>query len=115
MPGDEFEVGEYLIVRDLQRATQRIATRADLEEGMVVEVQQTRGPMLICDPIDLSEVDAGEEIEVQPFPASAGNPFTLQGGGVQESSESRLVEDDVAAEISEFLTESRNVESETRR
>lgn len=114
MSAQEYSAGDYLFIRDAQKAAQRIAMQAELEEGLLVKVQQTRGEMLICEP---AELDTDGEIEVQLFPSSAGKSFTLQGGAGAEQveAESRLIEDDVAADVSEYLTSSQDIESRTRK
>lgn len=103
MTSNEYDEGDYIQIRDVQRARARIGMQPDIELGMVVKIVHIRGTYLVCE----HALPTGQ-VEVKPFPPGHGDPVTFTPGDEMPDwpPQRRAVTDaeaDVVDDIREFL------------
>lgn len=104
-----FESGDFVVVRDVQKANQTIAMAGKIEAGTIVRVEQIHSDMLICE-----EAKPPDGAEIKPFPPTYEQSPRLQqhDGG---NSNNRIADEDsreVASDVSEYLANDQDTKSD---
>lgn len=113
MSEEAYEEGDFIQVRDVQAANATIGFSGDIEKGAILKISHKSGDFLVCESVELTET-----VRVKPFPIDAGNPISVApGDDVKRWGQDRKVlkgdEEDIAADVSEFLSNQADVTSDS--
>lgn len=104
-----YEIGDFLVVRDVQEANQTIAMAGEIRGGVIVRIEQIHSELLICE-----EAEPPDNAEIKPLPPTYEQSPRLQQRDVSNSNQ-KVVDDDsrdVSSDVSEYLTKDQDVKSD---